>query len=170
MFASATSGDRPNNSKFSICSVRNISSVLDAIEENKKRNCFSASAGAFCGNKIVEAGEECDCGYDINECQDQCCYPRILDKTEAAANKTAKGCNRRTNTQCRYVTLFIAYCWTNVSNNTQSILFLFCMDLDSMYYIRVHKFSLNSRKNIYHCTSIRTINYFISSTNLTQNH
>lgn len=100
MFASATSGDRPNNSKFSICSVRNISSVLDAIEENKKRNCFSASAGAFCGNKIVEAGEECDCGYDINECQDQCCYPRILDKTEAAANKTAKGCNRRTNTQC----------------------------------------------------------------------
>lgn len=40
MFASATSGDRPNNSKFSLCSVGNVSSVLDAIEENKKRNCF----------------------------------------------------------------------------------------------------------------------------------
>lgn len=62
MFASATSGDRPNNSKFSTCSVGNISNVLDAIEDNKKRNCFKASAGAFCGNKIVEAGEECDCG------------------------------------------------------------------------------------------------------------
>lgn len=41
MFASATSGDRPNNSKFSGCSIGNISNVLDAIEENKKRNCFS---------------------------------------------------------------------------------------------------------------------------------
>jgi hypothetical protein len=41
MFASATSGDRPNNSKFSSCSIGNISNVLDAIEDNKKRNCFS---------------------------------------------------------------------------------------------------------------------------------
>lgn len=40
MFASATSGDRPNNSKFSSCSIGNISSVLDAIEDKKKRNCF----------------------------------------------------------------------------------------------------------------------------------
>lgn len=41
MFASATSGDRPNNSKFSTCSIGNISNVLDAIEDNKKRNCFT---------------------------------------------------------------------------------------------------------------------------------
>lgn len=41
MFASATSGDRPNNSKFSKCSIGNISNVLDAIEDNKKRNCFT---------------------------------------------------------------------------------------------------------------------------------
>ena len=41
MFASATSGDRPNNSKFSGCSVGNISNVLDAIVENKKRDCFT---------------------------------------------------------------------------------------------------------------------------------
>lgn len=100
MFASATSGDRPNNSKFSVCSVRNISSVLDAIEENKKRNCFSASAGAFCGNKIVEAGEECDCGYDKFECADNCCYPRIVDKEDLRLNSSAKGCNRKANTQC----------------------------------------------------------------------
>ncbi len=44
MFASATSGDRPNNSKFSECSIRNISSVLDAIiHDNKKVNCFIGS-------------------------------------------------------------------------------------------------------------------------------
>jgi disintegrin and metalloproteinase domain-containing protein 10 len=45
MFASATSGDRPNNSKFSSCSIGNISNVLDAIEDNKKRNCFTGECG-----------------------------------------------------------------------------------------------------------------------------
>ncbi|XP_072159998.1 disintegrin and metalloproteinase domain-containing protein 10 [Bemisia tabaci] len=99
MFASATSGDRPNNSKFSSCSIGNISSVLDAIEDKKKRNCFKASEGAFCGNKIVEAGEECDCGYDYNECNDRCCYPRILNEHDRE-NTTAKGCGRRINTEC----------------------------------------------------------------------
>lgn len=100
MFASATSGDRPNNSKFSSCSTGNISNVLDAMEDNKKRNCFSASAGAFCGNKIVEAGEECDCGYDDNECQDKCCYPRIVSTNDKQMNNSAKGCQRRWATEC----------------------------------------------------------------------
>lgn len=100
MFASATSGDRPNNSKFSKCSIGNISNVLDAIVDNKKRNCFNVSAGAFCGNKIVEDGEECDCGYDDDECTDKCCYPRQLSPKDKMMNSTAKGCSRRQNTQC----------------------------------------------------------------------
>lgn len=103
MFASATSGDRPNNSKFSVCSIGNISNVLDAIDDNKKRNCFSASAGAFCGNKIVEAGEECDCGYDDNECKENCCYPRILSQEDRQRN--AVGCRRKPGTECRYFIL-----------------------------------------------------------------
>uniref|UniRef100_A0A348G5Z3 ADAM10 endopeptidase n=1 Tax=Odontomachus monticola TaxID=613454 RepID=A0A348G5Z3_ODOMO len=97
MFASATSGNRPNNSKFSKCSIGNISNVLDAIEDNKKRNCFT---GAFCGNKIVEAGEECDCGYDDEECTDKCCYPRQVSEVDKIKNETAKGCNRKYRTQC----------------------------------------------------------------------
>lgn len=36
MYARATSGDKLNNNKFSICSVRNISQVL----EKKRGNCF----------------------------------------------------------------------------------------------------------------------------------
>lgn len=100
MFASATSGDRPNNSKFSSCSVGNISNVLDAIEDKKKRNCFEVSEGAFCGNKIVEAGEECDCGYDDEECTDKCCYPRVVGELESIKNVTAKGCQRRIFTEC----------------------------------------------------------------------
>ncbi|XP_046982630.1 disintegrin and metalloproteinase domain-containing protein 10 isoform X1 [Schistocerca americana] len=100
MFASATSGDRPNNSKFSSCSIGNISKVLDAIEDNKKRNCFTASEGAFCGNKIVEIGEECDCGYDDDECTDKCCYPRQVSEVDRIKNESAKGCYRRAGTQC----------------------------------------------------------------------
>lgn len=100
MFASATSGDRPNNSRFSTCSVGNISGVLDAVRDGRKRNCLTASAGAFCGNKIVEEGEECDCGYDEIECKERCCYPRQLSNYDRERNSTAKGCTRRANTQC----------------------------------------------------------------------
>ena len=59
MFASATSGDRFNNNKFSECSKTNVSRVLDAITDGlKPKNCFKEKEGAFCGNKIVEPGEE----------------------------------------------------------------------------------------------------------------
>ncbi|XP_066509117.1 disintegrin and metalloproteinase domain-containing protein 10-like [Hoplias malabaricus] len=68
MYARATSGDKFNNNKFSICSIRNISQVLD-----KKRACFVESGQPICGNGLVEAGEECDCGYS-SECKDQCCH------------------------------------------------------------------------------------------------
>lgn len=100
MFSSATSGDRPNNSKFSQCSIRNISNVLDAIDDQKKRNCFKISEGAFCGNKIVEIGEECDCGFNDEECRDRCCYPRIVSEYDLSTNQSAKGCSRRAKTQC----------------------------------------------------------------------
>ncbi|KAB7502289.1 Disintegrin and metalloproteinase domain-containing protein 10 [Armadillidium nasatum] len=99
MFSSATSGDRPNNSKFSPCSVRNITKVLDAIIENRRKNCFKATDGAFCGNKIVEQGEECDCGYDDKDCDEICCYPKLISKADKARDPNAKPCTRR-NTQC----------------------------------------------------------------------
>ncbi|KAH8418841.1 hypothetical protein KR222_003386, partial [Zaprionus bogoriensis] len=100
MFASATSGDRPNNSKFSPCSIRNISNVLDVLVGNSKRDCFKASEGAFCGNKIVESGEECDCGFNDEECKDNCCYPRLISEYDQSLNSSAKGCKRRAKTQC----------------------------------------------------------------------
>ncbi|XP_062417754.1 disintegrin and metalloproteinase domain-containing protein 10 isoform X2 [Pungitius pungitius] len=69
MYARATSGDKLNNNKFSICSIRNISAVL-----TKKRNdCFVESGQPICGNGLVEEGEECDCGYS-DQCKDPCCY------------------------------------------------------------------------------------------------
>lgn len=132
MFASATSGDRPNNSKFSECSIRNISSVLDAIiHDNKKVNCFIgewinhfrqikayitdhfkcgklsgntlhfiATNGTFCGNKIVEEGEECDCGFAYEECEEKCCYPRQVSTKDRLENPDAAGCKRKPAARC----------------------------------------------------------------------
>ena len=90
MFASATSGDRDNNNKFSPCSVKNISAVLDAVADGKKNNCFQESDGAFCGNKIVEDGEECDCGFDETECAEQCCHPRTTDQNKQLNSLSCK--------------------------------------------------------------------------------
>ncbi|XP_030622036.1 disintegrin and metalloproteinase domain-containing protein 10 [Chanos chanos] len=69
MYARATSGDKLNNNKFSICSIRNITQVL----EKKRASCFVESGQPICGNGLVEAGEECDCGYS-DLCRDKCCY------------------------------------------------------------------------------------------------
>lgn len=99
MFASATSGDRDNNNKFSHCSKSNISAVLDAIVDGRKANCFEASDGAFCGNKIVEEGEECDCGFDDQECQEECCYPRQSASMSPEESKE-KRCKRKPNADC----------------------------------------------------------------------
>ena len=43
---------------------------------------FSEPSGPICGNKIVEAGEECDCGYD-DECDsDNCCTKRTVSGSD----------------------------------------------------------------------------------------
>ena len=75
MYSKATSGDRPNNDKFSSCSV-------DAIRDNvnNKRSssyyekCFSSGDEAICGNRQIEKGEQCDCG-DKESCEQEggCC-------------------------------------------------------------------------------------------------
>jgi hypothetical protein len=95
MFASATSGDRSNNNKFSECSIRNMTNVLDAVlnGNNGKINCFVESEEAFCGNAIREEGEVCDCGFlaDCNK-TDSCCYHQESDKK----------CTLKPHAECRY--------------------------------------------------------------------
>ncbi|XP_071444050.1 disintegrin and metalloproteinase domain-containing protein 10 [Hetaerina americana] len=73
MFARATSGDKKNNNKFSPCSLKSIDPVLNAKARNVK-GCFTEPQAALCGNGVVEAGEECDCGWE-EDCRDTCCFP-----------------------------------------------------------------------------------------------
>ncbi|VDK74668.1 unnamed protein product [Litomosoides sigmodontis] len=98
MFASATSGDKKNNAQFSNCSIANITSVLTEVLQQRpvdseatlriggfgnlgagKRNCFREAKSSFCGNQVKEPGEDCDCGYNAEDCQtmkDSCCNSR----------------------------------------------------------------------------------------------
>ncbi|CAH8511704.1 unnamed protein product [Heterobilharzia americana] len=75
MFASATSGDKENNNKFSNCSLDSIARLLDRILWDET-NCFLSSDGQFCGNQLIEDGEECDCGFTKVSCRDKCCHPK----------------------------------------------------------------------------------------------
>eukprot|EP00080_Pristionchus_pacificus_P015715 PDM75735.1 sup-17 [Pristionchus pacificus] len=110
MFASATSGDKPNNAKFSRCSVGNISAVLEVLLRQQpidparglgpvgtKRNCLQERSAAFCGNNIPEAGEQCDCGFtekDCHEAGDKCCYwPDNQHRFKPCTRKPGAACS-----------------------------------------------------------------------------
>uniref|UniRef100_A0A6I8N3B4 Disintegrin and metalloproteinase domain-containing protein 10 n=1 Tax=Ornithorhynchus anatinus TaxID=9258 RepID=A0A6I8N3B4_ORNAN len=88
MYARATSGDKMNNNKFSLCSIRNISQVL----EKKRNNCFVESGQPICGNGMVEPGEECDCGYS-DQCKDDCCYDANQAEDKKCKLKPRKACS-----------------------------------------------------------------------------
>eukprot|EP00123_Amoebidium_parasiticum_P015388 comp22942_c0_seq1/m.36372 comp22942_c0_seq1/g.36372 ORF comp22942_c0_seq1/g.36372 comp22942_c0_seq1/m.36372 type:complete len:785 (-) comp22942_c0_seq1:158-2512(-) len=70
MYAKATSGDRPNNQKFSPCSLESIRAVI-----NTKAACFTEYPKAVCGNGRKENDEECDCGANCGpgSCCDSNC-------------------------------------------------------------------------------------------------
>ncbi|VDI57755.1 disintegrin and metalloproteinase domain-containing protein 10 [Mytilus galloprovincialis] len=92
MYASATKGNQPHNDEFSPCSKDNMTRVMDAVFNGRygKKNCFQNDNAAFCGNSIVEDGEQCDCGYD-EDCKDECCVGRQSD---------GSGCVLRVGKQC----------------------------------------------------------------------
>ncbi|XP_023216169.1 ADAM 17-like protease isoform X2 [Centruroides sculpturatus] len=69
MYTYSVSGYDPNNKKFSPCSIRSIRAVLLA----KANKCFLKPEESFCGNSLVEEGEECDAGLIGSEDNDLCC-------------------------------------------------------------------------------------------------
>lgn len=74
MFDKATSGIEPNNDRFSKCSKDSIKQNINRVRSKQGSKCFIKSDDPICGNKIVEKGEQCDCG-DTNTCTEDCCIP-----------------------------------------------------------------------------------------------
>ncbi len=85
-------GDSRSSYEFSDCSLRNISSVIKALRHSGK-NCLHRVPASVCGNGVVEAWEECDCGED-GDCA--CCFP--------GDDQRGRGCQLKSHAYCRYGT------------------------------------------------------------------
>lgn len=108
MFPYAADGSKPNNNIFSSCSLSQIYPVIV-----NKGTCFRQEMGSVCGNGIVEAGEECDCGSS-RLCEfygDICCVPSDVtlevDRPCHFRREQAKVCSWTTspccNRNCTYI-------------------------------------------------------------------
>ncbi|KAI0990462.1 hypothetical protein GJ496_005463 [Pomphorhynchus laevis] len=80
MHSDAVETGGSNNDKFSSCSLQDISDTMVAMINNelrRKPNCLAECDEKYCGNRIVEDGEQCDCGFeeDCRSLGDTCCYP-----------------------------------------------------------------------------------------------
>ncbi|ESO85097.1 hypothetical protein LOTGIDRAFT_235956 [Lottia gigantea] len=74
MYPKATSGKQTNNQFFSTCSINYMSPIITS-RGTGLNGCFTADSGSICGNKVIDEGEECDCGWE-DECQEYCCNAR----------------------------------------------------------------------------------------------
>ncbi|KAH9383721.1 hypothetical protein HPB48_025487 [Haemaphysalis longicornis] len=90
MYTYSVSGYDPNNKKFSPCSVRSIRAVLLA----KASKCFSKPEESFCGNSLVEEGEQCDAGLIGSEDSDPCCDEECRLKPNAKCSDRNSPCCR----------------------------------------------------------------------------
>ncbi|VDK81598.1 unnamed protein product [Litomosoides sigmodontis] len=95
---------------WSECSMRalqhSFSRGVDYCLRNSPKSVFG---GARCGNGIVEAGEECDCGSP-SSCINKCCNPSACRLVEGAACANGECCDLNTcqilpaTTVCRQAT------------------------------------------------------------------
>ena len=67
---------KAHNWMFSRCSRKAMARV---IADDSTTWCFKARSSSYCGNAVVEPGEECDCGTTYTcEAYDACCVPLSL--------------------------------------------------------------------------------------------
>ena len=125
MYPHMTDTAHPNNDRFSQCSIMDIRTVLQErvqhcftgitglhclslfptfvsprqsyIFHNQPLLSFIIPDGnSYCGNKVVENGEQCDCGEPGDECDhyDPCCTAKNNDLV-------IEGCVLKPSAQCR---------------------------------------------------------------------
>jgi len=93
------------NEEFSNCTVKSIHTKLDEVLSSDL-NCIKEPTSStlqvsLCGNGLVEAGEECDCGKTEVECNDPCCYPALISMAERNLNDSgALPCSTNQSPRC----------------------------------------------------------------------
>ena len=97
--SSTSSNETEVRGEFSACSLQEMRETVSSL------SCLLADDEeplevSVCGNGLVEAGEECDCGEDEVRCDDPCCYPAIITHTERSANSSALPCSLTLRTGC----------------------------------------------------------------------
>ncbi|PAA78458.1 hypothetical protein BOX15_Mlig000688g2, partial [Macrostomum lignano] len=96
----AAVGNEVNPVRFSNCSIHRF---LDFTVPNGLGYCMTSppedsavsDAKVTCGNRIVEAGEECDCG-PVRWCNNTCCNPNTCRFTSGSACASGECCNLAT--------------------------------------------------------------------------
>ncbi|XP_041354185.1 disintegrin and metalloproteinase domain-containing protein 10-like [Gigantopelta aegis] len=101
MYPYVISGLKPNNRKFSACSIQNMYPVI----VKKGVLCLKTDKGPICGNGIREDGEECDCGT-TGTCRyvDPCCIAsdvsNSLDRPCTFGHNKTKTCSPKLSPCC----------------------------------------------------------------------
>jgi len=97
--------DGSDGLEFSNCSLVDMRRRLEEILTDSSLRCLEEDdeepvSVSVCGNGLLEAGEQCDCGKDQLTCDDPCCYPAHVSPQERAANSSAQPCSRAARTRC----------------------------------------------------------------------
>ncbi|XP_050396722.2 disintegrin and metalloproteinase domain-containing protein 10 [Patella vulgata] len=128
MYPKATTGEENNNLKFSPCSISQMGPIIQT-RGSSSVGCFKDSSQSNCGNKVVEPGEECDCGWE-DECAETCCNPQYSNNNIPATPCTLKPnatCSPSQgsccSSSCQLITLSDNYvCQQNTSCQMKSVL------------------------------------------------
>ncbi|XP_071310859.1 disintegrin and metalloproteinase domain-containing protein 32-like [Agelaius tricolor] len=94
---------------FSNCSIRDFESFLkqgrgDCLFGSPRLSRQSRQSGAVCGNRVVEPGEQCDCGTAQECLKDRCCTPRcrLRPRAKCASGLCCRNCQFKwRNSLCR---------------------------------------------------------------------
>ena len=89
MYVRSTDGDRGNNNKFSSCSVKQMSQVInsnaDCLEAREVVTCGEKIfVNGSCGNGVLDFGEECDCQMTGPDAHCDCSTCRIVAGKECS--------------------------------------------------------------------------------------
>ena len=85
---------------------------------------------SFCGNNIVEEGEDCDCGLDKRYCHDPCCNPGLLDQYHQDMGRPCHFSNSRQCSQPWYPALMFGLVlpWSIIFIIVILLIIILCFD------------------------------------------